>query len=66
MNTYLDLNRRYNISDKDRVLAISALHFDLSVYDIFGVLNAGGTLVLVKEDERVILMHGYDLLTNIK
>ncbi|MED5672848.1 AMP-binding protein, partial [Enterobacter hormaechei] len=52
MNTCLDLNRRYNISDKDRVLAISALHFDLSVYDIFGVLNAGGTLVLVKEDER--------------
>ncbi|WP_312754902.1 AMP-binding protein, partial [Escherichia coli] len=34
------------------VLALSALHFDLSVYDIFGVLRAGGALVMVMENQR--------------
>ncbi|WP_253701258.1 AMP-binding protein [Citrobacter koseri] len=36
MNTCLDLNRRYNISDKDRVLAISALHL-ICLFMIFSV-----------------------------
>ena len=31
---------------EDRVLAISSLSFDLSVYDIFGILAAGGTIVI--------------------
>ncbi len=30
----------------DRVLALSSLIFDLSVWDLFGVLAAGGTVVL--------------------
>jgi len=30
-------------------LALSALNFDLSVYDIFGTLAAGGTIVLPPE-----------------
>ena len=30
----------------DRVLALSSLSFDLSVYDIFGLLAAGGALVM--------------------
>jgi yersiniabactin nonribosomal peptide synthetase len=34
------------------MLALSALHFDLSVYDIFGVLSAGGALVMVMENQR--------------
>lgn len=46
VNTIKDVNRRYNICDKDKVLAISNLHFDLSVYDIFGILGTGGTIVL--------------------
>ncbi|WP_000009886.1 non-ribosomal peptide synthetase [Vibrio mimicus] len=49
LNTCLDINQRHGISHRDRVLAISALHFDLSVYDIFGVLAAGGALVLPQE-----------------
>ena len=52
LNTCVDLNRRYGVSADDRVLALSALHFDLSVYDIFGVLAAGGALVLVDESQR--------------
>ncbi|XYI02620.1 non-ribosomal peptide synthase/polyketide synthase [Sorangium sp. So ce1128] len=46
VNTVVDINRRFRVSGGDRVLAISALNFDLSVYDVFGVLAAGGALVL--------------------
>jgi len=49
VNTILDINERFSIGESDRVLALSALSFDLSVYDIFGVLAAGGTIVLPTE-----------------
>jgi non-ribosomal peptide synthetase component F len=34
VNTILDVNRRLGVHSDDAVLAISALNFDLSVYDI--------------------------------
>ncbi len=46
VNTILDINRRFEIGSGDRVLALSALSFDLSVYDIFGTLAAGATIVM--------------------
>jgi amino acid adenylation domain-containing protein len=46
LNTIADLNERFNITSKDRVLALSSLGFDLSVYDIFGLLSVGGTIVV--------------------
>ncbi|NKA49450.1 non-ribosomal peptide synthetase [Ralstonia solanacearum] len=46
VNTVLDINRRFGITAGDRVLGLSALYFDLSVYDLFGSFAAGGTLVL--------------------
>jgi len=52
LNTCEELNRRYDVGPSDRVLALSGLHFDLSVYDIFGLLSAGGALVLVDEQQR--------------
>ncbi|MGJ5893097.1 non-ribosomal peptide synthetase [Streptomyces niveiscabiei] len=51
-NTVEDITERHGIGPADRVLAVSALDFDLSVYDVFGLLGAGGALVLVAEDER--------------
>ena len=45
-NTCADINLRFDIASHDRVLALSSLSFDLSVYDIFGVLGAGGTVVM--------------------
>ncbi len=48
VNTLLDINRRFQVGSQDRVLAICSLNFDLSVYDIFGLLAAGGTVVLPK------------------
>jgi amino acid adenylation domain-containing protein len=46
VNTILDVNHRFGVDDRDRVLALSSLSFDLSVYDIFGTLAAGGAIVL--------------------
>ncbi|PYG90251.1 yersiniabactin nonribosomal peptide synthetase [Ruminiclostridium sufflavum DSM 19573] len=50
-NTISDVNSRYEISEKDSALAVSAADFDLSVYDIFGILGSGGRLVLIPEDK---------------
>lgn len=44
-NTIDDVTKKFEISNKSKAIALSALNFDLSVYDIFGVLGAGGTLV---------------------
>jgi amino acid adenylation domain-containing protein/FkbM family methyltransferase len=46
VNTVVDVNRRLAAGPADRVLALSALNFDLSVYDLFGLLAAGGAVVL--------------------
>lgn len=46
VNTILDINQRFDVKSHDRVFALSALHFDLSVYDIFGTLAAGATIVM--------------------
>lgn len=45
-----EVNHRFGITSADRVFAISALSFDLSVYDVFGVLGVGGGLVLPDPD----------------
>ncbi|AGP53597.1 non-ribosomal peptide synthetase [Streptomyces rapamycinicus] len=52
VNTVEDIDERHGIGPSDRVLAVSALDFDLSVWDIFGLLGAGGALVLVAEEDR--------------
>jgi amino acid adenylation domain-containing protein/non-ribosomal peptide synthase protein (TIGR01720 family) len=46
LNTVLDVNRRFGVGPLDSVLALSSLSFDLSVYDVFGLLAAGGRIVL--------------------
>ncbi|RJL27211.1 amino acid adenylation domain-containing protein [Bailinhaonella thermotolerans] len=51
-NTIDEINEQYGVSPDDRVLAVSALDFDLSAHDVFGTLSAGGTLVLVEEEAR--------------
>ena len=45
-NTIQDVNARFGVGPRDVVLGLSELSFDLSVYDVFGTLAAGGTLVL--------------------
>ncbi|MBT2230238.1 non-ribosomal peptide synthetase/MFS transporter [Nonomuraea sp. NEAU-A123] len=46
LNTIRDLNHRFHLGPHDRILALSALSFDLSVYDVYGALATGATLVM--------------------
>jgi non-ribosomal peptide synthetase component F len=50
VNTCLDLNERFDVGASDRVLALSSISFDLSVYDVFGLLGAGASLVVPPHD----------------
>ena len=52
LNTIDDINERFAVSSESRALAVSSLDFDLAIYDIFGLLSAGGALVLLDEDDR--------------
>jgi yersiniabactin nonribosomal peptide synthetase len=52
LNTVQEVNRRWQVQAQDRVLGVSALDFDLSVYDIFGPLSVGAALVLPLEAQR--------------
>lgn len=45
-NLVCDVNRRFQISPADRAFALSGLHFDASVYDMFGPIAAGAAVVL--------------------
>ncbi|ARU63054.1 hypothetical protein CBW65_20300 [Tumebacillus avium] len=62
VNTILDMNRRFAVSADDNVFGVSSLGFDLSVYDIFGTLAAGGTLVLPEADQALDPAHWADLM----
>jgi len=51
-NTLDDVNDRLNVCATDSVLAVSQHTFDLSVYNIFGVLAAGGAIVFAEGGAR--------------
>ncbi|GAA2014556.1 non-ribosomal peptide synthetase [Nocardiopsis rhodophaea] len=57
LNTIHDINRRFDVTDQDRVLGLANLGFDLSVYDIFGPLSVGGALVLPDQEGRADPSH---------
>lgn len=46
VNNFCDFNRRYSIGPGDKLLALASISFDMSVYDIFGTLMCGGTVVI--------------------
>jgi amino acid adenylation domain-containing protein len=46
VNNFTDINDRFGIGPGDSVLSVSSPSFDMSVYDILGMLAAGGTVVL--------------------
>ncbi|MGH1482363.1 MAG: amino acid adenylation domain-containing protein [Geminicoccales bacterium] len=62
LNTVMDCNRRFGVNQDDVTIAISSLSFDLSVYDVFGTLSAGGTLVFPDPQSAVEPAHWLDLM----
>lgn len=53
MNTIDDINHRFHVTSKDMAIGISNISFDLSVYDIFGMLSAGGCLLIPTEKQNI-------------
>ncbi len=41
VNAIAQTNQVFNVAECDRAIAVTALHHDMSVYDIFGILAAG-------------------------
>ncbi|MEV0296486.1 amino acid adenylation domain-containing protein [Nocardia sp. NPDC050710] len=72
-NTIEDINTRFDVGADDRVLGLAQLGFDLSVYDIFGVLGVGGCLILPDPDRRgdpshwaeLVLGHGVTIWNSV-
>ena len=62
LNTIEDMNRRFGITGTDRLLGLAQLGFDLSVYDIFGTLALGGTLVLPDPERGADPSHWAELI----
>jgi amino acid adenylation domain-containing protein len=51
MTTLAEIESRYMIDADDCIMGISAMSFDLSVWDVFGGLGAGAKLVIPDSDE---------------
>ena len=62
VNTILDVNKTMAIGAGDKVLALSSLSFDLSVFDLFGLLAAGGAVVIPDAERRLDPAHWADLI----
>ncbi len=62
MNTIDAVNDWFAVGRDDRVLAVSALEFDASVYDIFGMFSVGGSLVALDPAQRAEATSWVDLL----
>ncbi|WP_326786384.1 non-ribosomal peptide synthetase [Streptomyces sp. NBC_00151] len=62
VNNIADLNRSSSIGPNDSVLALSSPSFDMSVYEVFGMLAAGGTTVLPDADRAKDPRHWAELV----
>lgn len=45
------VNKTYSINEHDKLLFITSFNFDLSVYDVFGILAGGGSIYYASENE---------------
>lgn len=52
MNTIDAVNSWFEVDRNDRVLGLSALEFDASVYDMFGMFAVGGAVVAMTAEQR--------------
>jgi amino acid adenylation domain-containing protein/non-ribosomal peptide synthase protein (TIGR01720 family) len=62
MNTLRDVDEEHRIVPSDRSLQLSDFSFDLSVYDIFGMLSAGAGVVIPDEERHLEPAHWVELV----
>lgn len=61
-NTIYSIKQKFLIQDESLLLAVSKLTFDLSVFDIFGVLSNKGTIVYPDDENRLNPKHWAELI----
>ncbi|WP_035242665.1 amino acid adenylation domain-containing protein [Desulfobacter vibrioformis] len=64
LNTIEDINKRFQVTENDKILGLAQLGFDLSIYDIFGLLSVGGVLVLPDSDRMTDPSHWAQLMAD--
>ncbi|MFC9892663.1 amino acid adenylation domain-containing protein [Nocardia sp. NPDC127579] len=64
MNTIDAVNEWFEVGEHDRVLGLSALEFDASVYDMFGMFAVGGSVVALSAAQRAEATSWVELLTH--
>ncbi|BCB89728.1 amino acid adenylation domain-containing protein [Phytohabitans suffuscus] len=57
------VNREFGVDAGDRLLFVTSFAFDLSVYDMFGVLARGGSVFLLPDAELAQPERVFDVLT---
>ncbi len=62
VNAIAQTNQVFNVTECDRAIAVTALHHDMSVYDIFGILAAGGAIVIPDAAQRLDPAHWTQLM----
>lgn len=62
LNNLLDLNERFSVGSKDRILFLSSPSFDMSVYETMGMLIAGGTLIIPEANSLKEPTHWLELM----
>ena len=62
VNAIAQTNQVFNVAECDRAIAVTALHHDMSVYDIFGILAAGGAIVIPDAAQRLDPAHWTELM----
>ncbi|WP_045520439.1 amino acid adenylation domain-containing protein [Clostridium sporogenes] len=58
------ITKMFFVNEEDCILGLAELSFDLSVFDIFGVLGAGGTLVLPDPSRGPDPSHWAEIIKN--
>lgn len=66
VNLCLWVNKTYHVGSNDTLLFITSMCFDLSVYDIFGMLAAGGCIVIAEQQEIQDVKQLQKMLNNYK
>ncbi|WP_025690883.1 non-ribosomal peptide synthetase [Paenibacillus zanthoxyli] len=62
INTIEAIIQKFGIGSNDVMLGLSQLSFDLSVFDIFGMLSAGGAIVLPDKERLRDPSHWLDMM----
>ncbi|MCR5529288.1 MAG: amino acid adenylation domain-containing protein [Saccharofermentans sp.] len=63
VNTIEAVNGLYKVGKDDRVFCISQLNFDLSVYDLFGVIAEGGAVIIPDPEQYKNPAHWCEMMS---